>query len=190
MRKIVMFNLISLDGFFAGPKGEIDWHVTDDEFNKFGVEQTRTFGTILFGRITYQLFEDFWPKAAKDPKMSNEDLIIAKIINNIDKIVFSKTLKEISETPNWKNVRLFREVSPKDVQKLKGKAGKDIVIFGSGTIVQRMTDLRLIDEYRVLVNPVVLGRGKLLFRDVKRLNLKLVKIRKFKSGNVLLQYQR
>lgn len=75
MRKVIVFNLVSLDGFFAGPNGEIDWHNVDDEFNKFGIEQTQKFGAIIFGRRTYQLFEDYWPKALKDPKTSqNKDV--------------------------------------------------------------------------------------------------------------------
>src|SRR5438128_1253831 len=139
MRKIIVFNLVSLDGFFAGPKGEIDWHNVDDEFNKFAVEQTQTFGAILFGRITYQLFESFWPAAVNDPKMSKDDREIAKIIDDIEKIVFSKTFKKAT----WKNSKLLHDIDVKEIKKLKQKTGKDMVIFGSGTIVQELTNLGL-----------------------------------------------
>lgn len=190
MRKIVVFNLVSVDGFFAGPKGNIDWHNVDDEFNKFAVEQTQTFGTIIFGRTTYQLFESFWPKAPKDPKMSKDDILIADIINNIEKIVFSKTLKNVEEKENWKHVRLYKKIVPEEIKKLKQQKGKNMAIFGSGTIVQAMTNLDLIDEYRLLVNPVILGNGKPLFKDINnKLNLKLIKTRTFRNGNVLLCYQ-
>lgn len=184
-----MFNLVSLDGYYAGMDGNIDWHVVDDEFNQFAIEETQKFGVILFGRVTYKIFEDFWPKAVSDPKMSKEDLEIAKIINDIEKIVFSKTLEEVRETSEWKNVRLFKEIIPDEIQKLKKEPGKDMVIFGSGTIVQALTNFNLVDEYRLMVNPVILGKGKLLFKNVKKLNLKLISTKIFKSGNVLLFYK-
>jgi dihydrofolate reductase len=182
-----MFNLVSLDGFFAGEDGSIDWHMVDDEFNDFAVEQTRSFGTIIFGRVTYKMFEDFWPRAMNDPKMSKEDHEIARIINTIDKIVFSQTLKHVT----WKNTKHFKEISVEEIKKMKQQSGKDMVIFGSGTIVQEFTRLGLIDEYRLLVNPIVLGKGKPLFKNMKeRVKLKLVNSRTFGNGNVLLSYQK
>ena len=185
MRKVIVFNLVSLDGFFAGVDGNIDWHVVDAEFNKFAVEQTKTFGTIIFGRTTYQLFEDYWPIALTDPKTSSGDRKIAQIIDDIGKIVYSTTLKKVG----WRNSRLFKKVNPDEIKKLKRKKGKDMVIFGSGTIVQAFTDLGLIDEYRLLVNPVILGRGKPLFKNLNdKLKLKLLKTKIFRSGNVLLCY--
>ena len=89
-RKLIVFNLISIDGYFARENGEIDWHQVDDEFNQYAIEQTQTFGAILFDRVTYQMFESFWPNAEKDPKTGKEDLQIAQTINSIPKIVFSK----------------------------------------------------------------------------------------------------
>ncbi len=185
MRKLMVFNLVSLDGFFAGPDGNIDWHNVDDEFNKFAVEQTQLFGAIIFGRVTYELFESFWPKALKDPTFSEDDHKIAKIIDDVEKIVFSKTLKKVS----WKNTTLFKEIVPKEIEKLKQEKGRDMVIFGSGKIVQAMSNLGLIDEYRLMVNPIILGHGKPMFENVHKLNLKLLKTRKFKNGNILLYYQ-
>jgi dihydrofolate reductase len=185
MRKIIMFNLVTLDGFFAGVDGNIDWHNVDDEFNKFAIKQTSEFGTILFGRTTYELFESYWPKALIDPKTSKDDLKIAKIIDEVEKIVFSKNLKEVT----WKNSKLFRKIDIEEVRKLKRQKGKDMAIFGSGTIVQQFTNLGLIDEYRLMVNPVILGKGKPLFKDLRDMqSLKLLKTRTFKNGNILLFY--
>ncbi|HEV8340242.1 MAG TPA: dihydrofolate reductase family protein [bacterium] len=185
MRKIIMFNLVSVDGFFAGPDGNIDWHVVDDEFNKAAVEMIKPFDTIVFGRVTYQLFESYWPNAAKDPATSKEDRIIANKINEMNKIVFSKTLTGVQ----WENARLLKEIVPEELARMKQESGKDMVIYGSGTIVRQLTNLGLVDEYRVLVNPVVLGKGKPLFTDVNRVNLRLVGTKTFSSGNVLLDYQ-
>ncbi len=186
MRKIIVFNLLSVDGFFAGTDGNIDWHVVDAEFNKAAVEMIKPFDTILFGRVTYQLFESYWPGAARDPATSKEDRIIANKINRMTKVVFSKTL----DTVTWNNSKLIKGDIGKEVKKLKHTTGLDIVIYGSGTIVQQLANLGLIDEYRLLVNPVILGRGKPMFKEVKdKLNLKLLKTKTFKSGNVLLCYR-
>lgn len=184
-RKIILFNLISLDGFFEGNGRDISWHNVDDEFNKFAIEQTKSFGAIIFGRVTYELFESYWPVALKDPKTSKEDRIIAKTIDDIEKIVFSKKLKKVT----WKNSKLFSEINVDKIKKLKKKLSNDMVIFGSGKIAQQMVNLGLIDEYRMLVNPIVLGEGRLMFENVKKIKLKLINTRVFKNGNVLLCYK-
>ncbi len=190
MRKIRMFNLVSLDGFFAGPDGSIDWHVVDGEFDRFAVEQTKTPGAIIFGRVTYQLFESFWPPAEDDPATSADNLKIAKWINGAEKHVFSRSLPSITLTPRWRNVTLHREVVPGEIQRLKQGTGPDLVIFGSGTIVRALAGLGLIDEYGLMINPVVLGAGRSLFGGVaKRMKLKLTGTRQFVSGNILLNYQ-
>lgn len=185
MRKIIVFNLVSLDGYFAGTDGNIDWHHVDDEFDKFAIEQTASFGGLIFGKTTYKIFEEFWPKALKNPNTSDDDRKVAQIIDDIWKIVFSKSLKKVS----WKNSKLYHEIDPKEIQKWKQYDGKDMAIFGSGTIVKQFADLGLIDEYRLLVNPVVLGNGKSFFKGVKKkLELQLTEARRFKNGNVLLTY--
>ncbi len=127
MRKIIVFNLISLDGFFARLNGDLDWHNVDDEFNQFAIEQTSSFGTIIFGRTTYQFFEEFWPKVINNPKFSKEDQRIAENIENINKIVFSKTLDKVT----WKNSKLIKEINLQEIKKLKEQPGKDMVVFGS-----------------------------------------------------------
>jgi dihydrofolate reductase len=187
MRKIVMFNLVSVDGFFAGPDGNIDWHVVDEEFNQAAVAMIERFDTMLFGRTTYQLFESYWPNAAKDPATSKEDRIIADKINEMTKIVFSKTLDKVT----WAHAQLVHALVPQAIENMKHQPGRDIVIYGSGTIVQQLTTLGLLDEYQLLVNPVILGTGKPLFKDVQgTLKLQLLSTKQFRSGNVLLTYQR
>jgi len=178
--------MVSLDGYFAGPKGDISWHNTDEEFGKFADEQTAMFGTQIYGRITYQAMASYWPTA----DAIKNDPVVAKLMNTTPKIVFSKTLKNVKETENWKNIKLFKNINPEEIKKLKIQKGRDIVVFGSGTIVQQFTNLGLIDEYWIMINPVVLGKGKLLFKNIKdKLNLKLLKTRTFKNGNILLYYK-
>lgn len=186
MRKIIVFNMVSLDGYYAGVDGDISWHNTDEEFGKFANEQTAMFGTQIYGRITYQVMESYWPT----PDAIKNDPIVANIMNTAPKIVFSKKLKKVEEKENWKNITLLKSIKSEEIKKLKAQTGKDIVIFGSGTIVQKFTNLGLIDEYWIMVNPIVLTQGKPLFKNIKdRLNLELLKTRMFKNGNILLYYK-
>ncbi|TXI34618.1 MAG: dihydrofolate reductase [Niabella sp.] len=184
MRKIVLFNLISIDGYFAGIDGDISWHNVDDEFNEFAIEHTKTFGTIIFGRTTYKMFEEYWPKALIDPATSDADRQIAQTIDDMTKIVFSKTLTETT----WNNSKIFHEINAEDIKAWKELEGKDAVIFGSGTIAKQLANLNQIDEYRLMVNPVILGEGKNMFENLGKKNLKLTDIKRFKNGNVLLTY--
>jgi dihydrofolate reductase len=186
MRKIILSNMVALDGFFAGPNGELDWHVVDDEYNEYAIDLLSKVDTILFGRVTYQLMADYWPAVAMNPSTSKNDLEIADKMNNLPKIVFSKTLHKVE----WNNSRLVKENIPEEISKMKQQAGKDMVILGSGSIVSSLMQLGLIDEYRIIVNPVVLGNGKPLFKDINdKLNLKLLNVRVFDSGNVILFYE-
>lgn len=186
MRKIIVSMMLSADGFFAGLKGEVDWHVVDEEFNKYAISLLNSIDTIFLGRVTYQLFESYWPSALTNPKTSKTDLEIARKIDDATKIVFSNTLKKVE----WKNSKILKEITIETISKLKKQPGKDIVIYGSGTIVSILTKLRLIDEYRLIVNPIVLGSGKSLFKGISdRLHLRLMKTKIFGSGNVLLQYE-
>lgn len=189
MRKVIMFNRVSVDGFFAGPNGEIDWFIVDPELDKalhsMGQPDAALPDTVLLGRVTYQLFESYWPKVATDSNVPKEDRVIADELNQMTKVVFSKTLKEVS----WENTKLVKGDVAKEVGRLKQEKGSDIMIFGSGTIVQQLTAERLIDAYLFAVTPVILGAGKSLFTGVKKLNLELLETRDFKSGNVLLRYE-
>jgi len=182
MRKVIVSMMVTLDGFFAGPNGEIDWHVVDEEFNEYANDFLSSVDTLLFGRVTYQLMADYWPS----PSATTDDPIIADKMNQLRKIAFSKTLEKVE----WNNSRLVKGNIAEEIAKLKQQPGKDMAIFGSGSIVSTLTQLGLIDEYRIMVNPVVLGNGKPLFKDIHdKLNLKLLRTKTFRSGNIMLCYQ-
>ena len=189
MRKIHLFVTLSLDGYFEGPNHDLSWHNVDDEFNKYAIEQLRDTGLILFGRRTYQLMEGFWPKAAVDPGTSLDNREIARLINNTEKIVFSRTLDSVQETENWKNVKLRRKVDPVEMRRLKEMPGKDIWVGTSDLAVSFIKE-DLIDEFRFMINPVVVRGGRRIFEGLNRkLDLELTESRKFDSGNVLLCYR-
>ena len=169
MKKIIVFNMVTIDGYFAGVDGNINWHNVDAEFNEFAAKQTADFGTLIFGRVTYDLMAGYWPLE----KVVKNDPIVAGIMNSTDKIVFSRKL----DKADWNNTRLMKSINPDEINKLKESAKKDIAIFGSGQIVQEFTKLGLVDEYRLMINPVVLGAGKTLFAGVDMFKLKLMKTR-------------
>jgi len=186
MRKVILSNMVTLDGFFEGPNKELDWHIVDEEFNQYANDLLSNVDALLFGRVTYQLMADYWPAAATNPSTSESDLEIADKMNNLPKIVFSKTLQEVK----WNNSRLIKENIAQEISKMNQQPGKDMVIFGSGSIVSTLMQLGLIDEYRIIVNPVVLGNGKPLFKGINgKQNLKLLKTKVFGSGVVILYYQ-
>lgn len=181
MRKLFAFNMVTLDGFFEGPNREIDWHNADnEEFNQFAIEQMGSVDTLLFGRVTYQLMASYWPTEAA----ASDDPVIADLMNRLSKIVFSRTLDQVE----WNNTRLIRENAREQLMSLKSQPGKDMAIFGSATLISSITDM--IDEHRIMVNPILLGRGTPLFKDTGgRVRLRLVNARIFSSDNVLLSYQ-
>jgi dihydrofolate reductase len=183
MRKIVMLNRISLDGYFAGPNGEIDWFIHDPAVDQAAHEMMRP-DTLLLGRLTYQMFESYWPPVAQDPNAPPEARVLADELNQMTKVVFSKTLQEVT----WQNTHLVDGDLTAAVAQLKQGQGADITIFGSGTVVQQLAKEGLINEYLFILTPVVLGTGKPLFEAVDRFNLDLLETRHFKSGNVLLHY--
>ncbi len=181
MRKLVLSINVSLDGF-----ADHTVMIADDELHEFFSGLLDNTDIALFGRVTYQLMESYWPRAHEDPKATKSMLDFADRFNAIPKIVFSKTL----ERSEWNKTRLVKRDVPEEIQKLKQLPGKDIVIFGSSDLTVRLIPYNVIDEYRIMVNPVVLGRGNPLFYGVSdKLNLKLINVRTFRSGNVLLYYQ-
>jgi dihydrofolate reductase len=182
MRKIFVSDLISVDGMFAGPGGDISWHNVDQEFNQFAAEMLNSVDTLIFGRTTYDLMVGFWPK--HQSKAGTADAIVTEKMTSLKKIVFSKSMAQ----SDWANTTVYHDIDPTEIQKLKAGPGGDMVILGSGTIVQQMTELALIDEYWIMVNPVILGAGQSLFKD-NHLKLKLTSSRQFANGNVLLKYQ-
>jgi dihydrofolate reductase len=182
MRNVFLFMMVSLDGFFEGPNQNIDWHNVDEGFNDFAIKQLDEIGTLLFGRVTYQLMASYWPT----PAALADDPIVAEKMNTIPKVVFSTTL----DTVDWANTRLVRGDASAEVMKLKQQPGKDLAIFGSADLTTALLQAGLVDELRIMVNPVALGNGKPLFAGLRdRVNLKLVNSRVFDSGNVLLSYQ-
>jgi dihydrofolate reductase len=182
MRKVFCFNMMTIDGFFEGPNREIDWHHVDGEFNEFAAHQLNEVDILLFGRVTYELMANYWPSESA----VKNDPIIANKMNAIPKIVFSKTLKKVE----WNNTRIVQENIAKEISKLKQQPGKDIAIFGSSNLAANLSPLDFVDEYRIMINPVILGKGHPLFNGIdNRLDLKLVKAKTFNSGNVLLYYQ-
>jgi dihydrofolate reductase len=182
MRKVLMFNMVTLDGFFEGPHGEIDWHRVDAEFNEFAAEQLDSVDALLFGRKTYAMMAGYWPT----PLAIRDDPVIAEKMNTKSKLVFSRTLKKAA----WSNTRLVGENAAEELLKLKAQPGRDLIILGSANLSAALTEDGLIDEYRLIVNPVILGTGRLLFEDVhEKLGLKLLGTRAFGNGNVLIRYQ-
>ena len=188
MRKIATFTFLSVDGYYTGPRGEIDWFKEikkDDEYDAFTHAGSRSGGALIFGRTTYEMMKSYWPTAdamKNDPSM-------AEVVNNNKKIVFSRTLENADEGPHWKNIELKREIQSQEIIRLKEEEGKDITILGSGSIVQQLANLHLIDEYQIVIIPVVLGVGKYLFAGVDALNLQLLEARSFKNGIVWLSYR-
>jgi dihydrofolate reductase len=182
MRKLIWFNMATVDGFFAGPNAEIDWHRVDDEFNQFAIDQLKSAGGLLFGRVTYEIMASYWPTSLAT---ANDPVVAAKM-NSLLKVVFSRSL----EGAGWNNTRLLRENIPGEVAQLKQERGKDLFLLGSARLAATLIQTRLIDEYRIMVNPVVLGCGQPLFQGVKeRLGLRLLGTRTFHNGNVLLRYE-
>lgn len=182
MRELFLFMMVSLDGYYEGPDHDISWHNVDEEFNEFAIQQTGAVGSLLFGRKTYELMASYWPtEAAK-----TDDPIVAGQMNSIPKLVFSGSLKQA----DWENSTLVNEDPAGVVTKLKEQPGGDLAIFGSSALAASLAGEGLIDEFRIMVNPVVLGSGKSLLEGVReRLQLKLVNTKTFRSGNVLLYYR-
>ncbi len=182
MRRVLFFMLISLDGYFEGNGQDISWHHVDEQFNDFAIAQLEEVDTLLFGRVTYEMMAGYWPT----PQARAGDPVVAGKMNNTPKIVFSHSLREVE----WENTRLITQDFATEVSRLKAQPGKDMIIFGSSDLAVGFLEHGLLDECRVMVNPVVLGGGKPLFKGIHdRLELKLLRTQTFHSGNVLLVYQ-
>lgn len=181
MRKIVVFNMSTLNGFFEGPNRELDWHHVDDEFNEFAVDQLDSTDTLLFGRVTYEMMASFWPT----PAAIENDPIVAGMMNSLSKVVFSKTLTKTY----WNNTVLIKDNMLEEIKSLQSLLGKDMMLLGSSDLSVFLIDHGMIDEIRIMINPVLLGNGKTLFSGLNRTRtLKLTKTKTFNSGNVLLIY--
>lgn len=185
-RKIISLMHVSLDGFVAGPNGEMDWIAIDDEMYKDVADLTSTVDTAIYGRTTYHMMESYWPTVPADPASTNEERHHAHWVENAQKLVFSTTLDQVG----WNNTRLVKGNIAEEVARIKQQPGKNLMIFGSPRLTHTFTHLGLIDDYRINVNPVVLGSGIPLFKDVtETIALKLLASRTFHSGVVGLHYR-
>ena len=185
MSRLVVFNHVALDGYFTDKNGDMSWAHSDDEdteWKAFVEGNARGGGVLLFGRITYELMASYWPT----PNAIQNYPIVAKQMNDLPKVVFSRTLDRAS----WNNTKLVKSDMVAEIRKMKKEPGKDMVIFGSGKIVSQLAQEGLIDEYQIVVNPIVLGKGRTMFDGIKKkLTLKLTKTRTFGNGNILLCYE-
>ncbi len=185
MRRLSVFNSISLDGYFTDQNSDMSWaHNSDPEFDEFTRDNAKGGGGLmLFGRVTYDLMKSFWPT----PQAAQMFPEVANTMNNAPKIVFSRTL----ESAEWSNTRLVKDNLAEEVRKLKKEEGDDMLIMGSGTIVSQLTEAQLIDEYQFVVVPIVLGSGRTLFEGVtEKVKLKRTRERAFQNGNVFVVYER
>jgi dihydrofolate reductase len=180
MSKIIVFENYSLDGFTAGPEGELHWTIRDDEVTKMSQEGQESKDLFLFGRKTYEMMAGFWPT----PAGQAANPVFAEILTKTPKIVFSATLKY----PEWENTTTVKEITREGILRIKQETGKNIMILGSVSIVQQLAGMKLIDEYQLMINPVVLGKGRPLFPEDRKQNFRLLSSRIFKSGIVLLTY--
>ncbi|HZO54786.1 MAG TPA: dihydrofolate reductase family protein [Bryobacteraceae bacterium] len=185
MRKLTVFNHVTLDGYFTDASGDMSWAHSggdDPDFQKFTSENASGDGELLFGRITYEMMAGFWTTPAAKESMP----AVAEGMNRMRKTVFSRTLASVS----WSNTRLMKGDLLSEVRKMKDEAGPAMVILGSGSIVGPLAGAGLIDEYQVIVNPIALGKGRTMFGGVKeRLQLKLTRSRTFGNGKVFVSYE-
>lgn len=181
MRKITAYNFLTLNGFFKGPKGDLSWHKHGGEEAEYAKEGASSGSVLLFGRITYEMMASYWPT----PMAMEQNPGVATGMNASEKIVFSNSLKKA----DWSNTKVIGGDIIEEVKKLKRTTGPDMTILGSGSIISQFTDHKLIDTYLLMVDPVALPAGTPIFNGIKeKLDLKLVEVRKFKSGVILLTY--
>lgn len=183
MPKLIVYNSMSLDGYFTDAKGDMSWaHKHDPEWQAFVKENASGGGRLLFGRKTYEMMAGFW----STPMAMQGNPVVAERLNALPKYVCSRTLEQAS----WNNTTLLKGELAEEVRKLKQQAGPDIVLMGSGSVVSQLSEAGLIDEYQIVLNPLVVGQGRTLFEGVQRkLPMKLAKSRPFANGNVVLFYE-
>ena len=183
MKKIIAVEWLSLDGYFSDADDGTDWLQSGEEAQKYLLKIFRGFDTILLGEVTHKMFSAYWPKpnpADKNPQ------VLTDFMNNTRKVVFSKSL----EKTDWNNTVIVKDIISKDIEKMKVNSAKDIVIFGSGSIVSALTNLKLIDEYIFWIVPVFLGNGKTIFKSEEaKLKLELLDSKNFDNGNMMLHYE-
>jgi dihydrofolate reductase len=186
VRRLIVFNQVSLDGYFTDIRGDISWarrDRPDEEWNAFVAGNAKAGELLVFGRVTYELMVRYWPT----PAALANDPVVAERMNNLPKVVFSRTL----EKATWNNTRLVKSGMLAEIRKMKEQPGEHMTILGSGSLVLQLVPERLIDEFQMVVNPVALGEGRTMFDGItEHLTLELAQTRAFANGNVLLCYQR
>lgn len=182
MRRLGSFTFITLNGCFEGPKGDISWHRHGSEEAEYAAEQMKTGSVLLFGRVTYAMMAQYWPT----PMAMQNSPDVARGMNAAEKLVFSRTLRETT----WSNSRILRDNIVEEVRAIKQSPGRDLTILGSGSIVKLFTEHGLIDEYYIMLDPVAIGAGTMLFSGIgEKLDLRLKMTRTFTSGVILLHYE-
>lgn len=185
MRKLVLFMHVSLDGFVAGPNGEMDWIHVDEELFDYASNRTNESDLALYGRKTFEMMEGYWPTAASQPNASKHDIEHSTWYNKVQKVVLSKTL----DASKLKNTRVITGNLSKEIGQIKNDVGSEIIIFGSPSAGHSLMAEDLIDEFWIFVNPIVLGQGIPLFKN-KKIKLKLLASTALNSGVVCLHYER
>ncbi|MEO6253815.1 MAG: dihydrofolate reductase family protein [Ferruginibacter sp.] len=192
MRKIISFMHISLDGFVAGPNGEMDWIKADEDIFDHVGKRISEGDTALYGRVTYQMMEDYWPTAGDKPTATKHEIEHSKWYDKVHKVVLSKTIKEAglpAGQAGLTNTKIISDNLSDRIHEIKQQAGKDILLFGSPTATHSLIQLNLIDGYWLFVNPIILGQGIPLFVDIKhKIELKLLTTRQFNCGVTELNY--
>ncbi|HWN81641.1 MAG TPA: dihydrofolate reductase family protein [Candidatus Udaeobacter sp.] len=185
MRKLAVFNHVTMDGYFTDSKGDMSFahrQESDPEWEAFIASNTSDSGTLVFGRITYEMMASFWPTPMAAQQMPD----VAARMNNFPKVVFSRTL----DRAIWQNTQLLKGDLLGEIRRLKQGDGPGLTILGSGSIVAQLAPHGVIDQYQMVVNPVILGSGRTMFEGVKdKLPLELTETRRFRNGNVLLSYE-
>jgi dihydrofolate reductase len=187
MKRLVFFIHTSLDGFVAGPNAEIDWIKVDEELFDYSKIITDQADTAIYGHVTYQMMESYWPSAAEKPAATKHDREHAKWYNSVAKIVVSRTIQQT----NSKNTRFIGTNIVEEINNAKQGSGKDILLLGSPTIARMLMQEKLIDDYWLFVNPIILGSGIQLYSGFKNiLKIKLVQAKFFSSGVIGLHYEK
>jgi dihydrofolate reductase len=181
MRNAIIFNMITADGYFEGPDHELDWHNVDSEFNDFAISQLEEADTLVFGRRTFDMMAGYWStKTARE----NDPAVSVKM-NDTDKLVFSHT----HEKTEWEHTTVISENAMEQFKAIKAKPGKALLTLGSSNLCVQLLEASLVDEVRLMVNPIVLGTGHSMFAGLSApQRFQLIDTRAFSSGNVLLRY--
>ena len=187
MRKLISFMHVSLDGFISGLNGEMDWIKVDEEIFDYVNHITNLSDTAFYGRVTYEMMQSYWPNAANKPDATKHDIEHSRWYNKVNKVILSKTLAG----KNIPGTQIISDNIKEEVEKLKGNEGSNILMFGSPGASQALTALNLIDEYWLYINPILLGKGMPLFKNIQnKITLKLVESIPFSNGVICLRYEK